>query len=192
MEVKIEYSGRHVHLTGEDFKKLFGEGELTPIKKLSQEDDFAAKETVCISGPGGSFKNVRIVGPFRKYTQAEVSKSDSIELGVLPPLKVSGDLPGCGIEIVGPEGKIVGQFCIIAQRHLHCPPEESERLGLSNGDGVSMKITEGPRRTIFYDIIVRVAEKYTLAVHMDTDEANATFVEQCSFGNLIIKNDIIT
>ena len=51
-KVIVETSARHVHLTEEHIKILFGEGAtLTKKKDLSQPGQFAANETVTIIGP---------------------------------------------------------------------------------------------------------------------------------------------
>lgn len=173
MKILAEVSARHIHLTEEDFKVLFGtSASLTSIKKLSQEDDFAAEQKVKLVGPKDTLENVRIIGPFREYSQTEVSSSEARMLGIDPPLRVSGHLPGTSIKVVGPAGEIEKDIAIIAKRHLHLPPEEAESLKLNSDEIVSVKCS-GERETIFGQVVVRVKPRYTVAVHLDTDEANA-------------------
>src|SRR5690554_7611465 len=51
-KILVETSARHVHLTEEHFKILFGEdATLTFKKELSQPGQFAAEERVAIVGP---------------------------------------------------------------------------------------------------------------------------------------------
>lgn len=91
--IEVEASGRHVHLTREHIDILFGEGhELTRIKDLSQPGQYACKERVTISGPRGKIDNVVVLGPPRNETQVEVSFTDALVLGSIPPVKLSGDL----------------------------------------------------------------------------------------------------
>lgn len=186
MEILAEVSARHIHLTEEDFNALFGsDASLTSIKKLSQEDDFAAEQMVKLAGQKESFEKVRVIGPFREYSQIEVSYSDARTLGVEPPLRVSGQQPGIAIKVVGPAGEIEKDIAIIAKRHLHLSPEAAEALKLNADDIVSVKC-KGEREAIFDQIVVRVKPKYTMAVHLDTDEANAGGIKNGDKVELII------
>jgi len=186
MEILAEVSARHIHLTEEDFKTLFGSGAtLTSIKKLSQDDDFAAEEQVKFVGPKGTFEGVRIVGPYREYSQVEVSYSEARTLGIEPPLKVSGQQPGTTIKVMGPAGELEKDIAIIAKRHLHLSPEAAEALKLNADDIVSVKCN-GEREITFDQIVVRVKPKYTVAVHFDTDEGNAAGVKNEDKVELII------
>ena len=70
-------SNRHIHITEENFKILFGATyKLRKLKDLMQPGEFASKELLEIAGQKGSIKKVRILGPFRKYTQVEISRTD--------------------------------------------------------------------------------------------------------------------
>ena len=52
MEVLLETSARHIHVTQEALETLFGKGhELTKKKDLSQPGQFACEERVTITGP---------------------------------------------------------------------------------------------------------------------------------------------
>lgn len=52
-------------------------------------------------------------------------------------------------------------------RHIHATPEDAERMGLKNGEIVSVEIpTANSRNLTFGDVVVRVSEKYALAMHM--------------------------
>ncbi len=69
-KIPIETSARHVHLSKSDFETLYGAGaELTFEKPLSQPGQFLAKERITVKGPGGSFENMAVLGPFRKESQ---------------------------------------------------------------------------------------------------------------------------
>lgn len=179
-KILVETSARHVHLTTEDLEKLFGKGAaLTHKKDLSQPGQFACEERVKLVGPKREIANVIILGPVRPATQVELSYTDARTLGVDAPLRESGDLEGTpGIKIVGPAGEIdIPSGAIIAKRHIHMTPEDASAYGVENGQIVSVKI-ESERSAILGDVVIRVSPKFSLAMHIDTDEANAA----CAFG----------
>ena len=75
--VKLEASGRHVHVTKEQSVILFGH-PLTPRRPLSQPGQYLANERVTVVGPKGEFANVAVLGPARKEAQVEVSMTDAL------------------------------------------------------------------------------------------------------------------
>jgi putative phosphotransacetylase len=176
--VPIAVSARHCHLSKSDLITLFGEGyALTKKADLSQPGQFAANETVMIVGPRGSIEKVRVLGPVRNVTQVEISKTDSIKLGLNPPIRESGDIKGSSpITIVGPKGSIYKkEGLIIAQAHIHMTPEDAEKFGVKNGEFV--KITTNSERPITFEkVLIRVSSRYKLEMHIDTDEANAGLI----------------
>ncbi|MDD2202000.1 MAG: phosphate propanoyltransferase [Firmicutes bacterium] len=174
-EVPVGVSNRHLHLSREDLDTLFGKGyELTVRKDLSQIGQYASEETVDVVGPKSTLSRVRVLGPVRKRTQVEISRTDSFKLGVQPPVKDSGDLSGSpGVKLVGPKAEItIPTGVIVAKRHIHMTPEEAERIGLQDTDIVMAKVN-GPRALVFDEVLVRVDESFTWEFHIDTDEANA-------------------
>ncbi len=174
--VPVGVSNRHIHLTAADVETLFGTGyQLTPLKDLSQPGQYACKETLTIIGPSlRPIEGVRVLGPVRKASQVEISRTDSFTLKVKPPVRESGDLAGSApITIVGPCGVVtLKEGCIIANRHIHMSNDEAERFGLQDGDYVTVE-AEGERRTTFHDVQVRVNPNFRLEMHIDTDDANA-------------------
>lgn len=174
--VPVGVSNRHIHLTREHLEILFGKGyELTPLKDLSQPGQYACKELLTIVGPSlRPIENVRVLGPLRKQSQVEISRTDSYVLKVKPPVRESGKLDGsAGITIIGPKGAVsLEEGCIIANRHIHMSVEEGAAFGLKDGDYVTVE-ADGERRTRFYDVQVRVSEAFRLEMHIDTDDANA-------------------
>lgn len=175
-EVPVGVSNRHIHLSVADLETLFGKGyELTPIKDLSQPGQFACKETLTIVGPSlRPIENVRVLGPVRKNSQVEISRTDSFTLKVKPPVRESGDIVGSApITIIGPKGVVtLKEGCIIANRHIHMSIDEGKQFGLSDGEYVDVEVN-GERRTKFYDVQVRVHKDFRLEMHIDTDDANA-------------------
>ncbi len=174
--VPVGVSNRHIHLSAEHLEILFGKGyELTPIKDLSQPGQFACKEQLTIIGPSlRAIEGVRVLGPIRKESQVEISRTDSFTLKVKPPVRESGDIKGSApITIIGPKGTVtLKEGCIIANRHIHMSDEEGKLFGLNDGDYVTVEI-DGARRTTFYDVQVRVNKAFRLEMHIDTDDANA-------------------
>lgn len=175
-EIPVGISNRHIHLTEEDVQTLFGKGyKLTPMKDLSQPGQYACKETLTLIGPSlRPIENVRVLGPTRKASQVEISKTDSYVLKVKPPVRESGNLGGSSpITIVGPKGVVtLEEGCIIANRHIHMSPSEAECFGVKDFDLVTVDV-EGARRTRWYDVQVRVHKDFRLEMHVDTDDANA-------------------
>ena len=174
--VPVGVSNRHIHLSVDDAETLFGKGyQFTPLKDLSQPGQFACKETLTIVGPSlRPIENVRVLGPVRKASQVEISRTDSFTLKVKPPVRESGDIAGSApITIIGPKGVVqLKEGCIIANRHIHMSTAEGAQFGLADGDYVDVE-TSGERRTKFYDVQVRVNKDFRLEMHIDTDDANA-------------------
>ena len=171
--VPVEASGRHVHLTAEQARILFGHG-LTPQRPLSQPGQFLARERVTVAGPKGVFQNVAVLGPERREAQVEISLTDGKALGLRPPIKQSGDVsdsPGCTLE--GPAGRVTLERGVIAaRRHIHLTPEDGKLLGVKDGQVVQLQVFSG-RPVIFGDTVVRISPDFARAAHLDYDEANA-------------------
>jgi putative phosphotransacetylase len=185
--IPIGVSARHVHLNSEHLELLFGINyQLTKKSDLSQPGQFAAKETVTVVGPKGSLEKVRILGPVRGKTQVEVSKTDSIKLGLNPPLRESGNINGSSpATIVGPRGSIyLSEGLIIAQNHIHMSPSDAETYKVENGQYVQVKV-QGKRPLLFDQVLIRVSPRYQLEMHIDTDEANAALCATGDKGILI-------
>ena len=170
--VPLEASGRHVHVTAEQAKALFGHA-LTPKRPLSQPGQFLAEERVTVRGPKGEFRNVAVLGPERTEAQVEISLTDGRTLGIQPPVRLSGDVknsPGC--TLAGPNGQItLQQGVIAAQRHIHLTPEDGKRFGVRDKQVVKLQ-TYTARPVIFQDVVVRIRSDFQSAAHLDYDEAN--------------------
>ena len=177
LSIPVGISNRHIHLSREDLDTLFGAGyELTPIKDLSQPGQYACKEQCTIIGPSmRSIEGVRILGPIRKQSQVEISVTDSFVLKVKPPVRESGSLSGSApITIVGPKGLVtLKEGCIIANRHIHMSPADAAKFGVKDGDYIDVDAMSGTKRTRWFDVQVRVSDKFCLEMHVDTDDANA-------------------
>ena len=187
-KILVETSARHVHVTAEALEILFGKGyELTKKKDLSQPGQFASNERVAVIGPKNSFPAVSILGPVRKATQVEISASDARSIGVQAPVRESGDIAGSGAcKIVGPKGEIeINEGVIVAKRHIHMTPADAAAFGVKDKETVSVKIDSAERSLIFGDVVVRVSDSFALAMHIDTDEANAVLAPAGVMGEII-------
>ena len=120
-------------------------------------------------------EGVRVLGPIRKESQVEISVTDSFVLKVKPPVRESGSLEGSApITIIGPKGIVsLKQGCIIANRHIHMSPADGARFGVKDGDYITVDAFSGTKRTRWFDVQVRVSDKFCLEMHVDTDDANA-------------------
>lgn len=184
----VETSARHVHLTAEAFATLFGEGkELTVKKMLSQPGQFASEERVTIVGQKKSLPNVSILGPFRKANQVELSATDARSIGIVAPIRESGDVAGSGAcKIVGPEGEIeISEGVIVAKRHIHLTPADAEEMGVKDKDVVWVRLDTDGRKAILGDVVCRVSDSYALAMHIDTDESNAVSAPRELYGEIV-------
>lgn len=187
-KVLVEVSARHAHLSEQDLETLFGKGyKLTPKKELSQPGQFACEEKITIKGSRGEMK-MSVLGPTRKSTQIELSLTDARTVGVAAMIRESGDIADTnGIVIAGPCGEIeIKEGVIAAKRHIHMTKKDAEYYGVENGQIVSVKVETPERTTTFGDTVVRVSDSYALAMHIDTDEANAAGVSGSAMGEIIL------
>lgn len=177
--VPVGVSARHIHLTQEHVEALFGEGyHLTPKKDL-MGGQYACNETVTVVGIKlRAIENVRVLGPVRKASQLEISATDALKLGISAPIRESGNVAGSSpIAVVGPKGAVyLKEGCMIAMRHIHMSPADAASAGVHDGDIVSVK-ADNERGTVFNQVKIRVHESFTLEMHIDTDEANASKIK---------------
>ena len=178
MKISVGVSNRHVHLTNEDYKVLFGDTPFTKKNDLKQPGMFSSNLTVTIKGPKRSIENVRVLGPLRSYTQVEVSKTDSYTLGIDPPVRNSGELDDAfEITIIGPNGTVTKNVAIIAARHIHVDKNIRKEYNLEGIDKVSVKIS-GEKSGIIDNVYLKDSEEAYFELHLDTDDANAHLLKQ--------------
>ncbi len=186
-KIMVEMSARHVHVTQEALEILFGAGaKLTPKRDLSQPGQYLSEERVDLIGPKKTIANVSILGPTRPETQVEISLTDARTLGVSAPVRMSGDVGGSGaITIKGPAGEVtIEEGVVAAMRHIHMTPEDAEKMGLKDGQIVSVKV-DSERGMVFNETVLRVSPKFATAMHIDTDEANAVALPREAFGFIL-------
>jgi propanediol utilization protein len=173
-------SARHGHLTPEHVEILFGRGaKLTPFKWLYQEGQFASEQRVHIVGPRGSITNVRILGPERSKSQFEISRTDALSIGVMPPILQSVNHgTGAPITVVGPAGSVhLDDALIRAKRHVHLHPDEAQLLGVKDGDEIGVELPGSDQGLLLYNTLIRVDASFHAEMHIDTDEGNAAGIE---------------
>ena len=183
--VELEASGRHVHVTEQQAKQLFGH-RLTPKRPLSQPGQFLAEERVRVVGPKGEFRDVAVLGPERKAAQVEISLTDARTLGIQAPIRLSGDIQGSpGATLIGSRGWVeLETGVIVAQRHIHLTPEAAERFGVTDRQKVKLRTLTG-RPVTFEDVIVRISPDFAPYAHLDYDEANACGFQKGDLGRIL-------
>lgn len=200
-QILVETSARHIHLDQAAFDYLMGaeEGthaELEIKKMLSQPGQYVSNTRLNLVGPVNPktgkprmIAGVSILGPLRNLNQVEVSATDARTLGVAAPVRLSGDVKGSApITLVNPENGRelhLEEGVIVAKRHIHMTPADAERFGVEDGQNVWVLVKTDGRSTIFGDTIVRVNEKFSLAMHIDTDESNAAGCAGEVYGELV-------
>ncbi len=171
MKIKVGVSNRHIHLCKEDADILFGKDyQFTKRNDLSQKGEYACEEIVAISTDKYVFDHVRVMGPFRDYTQVEISLDDAKLLGIDPPIRTSGDLDNTeNLYIAGPKGKMFKKNCCIrATRHIHC--NKSHLPNHNNRDIVTVTTKDGQK---IDNVHLKMKDSYELEMHIDrTDAAN--------------------
>ena len=186
--IPVEISNHHVHLTRDSLDILYGKDyELTKLRDLSQPGEFASNEQVSIVGANMKvIEKVRILGPIREYTQAELSITDGYFLGLDLPTRISGNIKGSPpIIFIGPKGVLaLSEGAIRAARHIHMTPKDAENYQVKNGDRVKAEVS-GEHGVIYKDVVIRVSSKSKLAFHLDTDEANAANIKGTGLARIL-------
>ncbi len=200
-KILVETSARHIHLDQAAFDYLMGveEGkhaELVVRAPLSQPGQYVSTTRLNLIGEPNPktgkprvINGVSILGPLRNLNQVEVSATDARTLGVKAPIRLSGDVKGSGaITLQNPENGRelrLEEGVIIAKRHIHMTPADAEKFGVEDGASVFVLVRTPERQTIFGDVVVRVSEKFSLAMHIDTDESNAANCSGEVYGELV-------
>jgi putative phosphotransacetylase len=111
----------------------------------------------------------------RGADQVELSLADARSIGVAAPIRESGDVAGSvGCVLKGPKGEVaLEEGVIAAQRHIHATPADACALGVADQQVVNVSYKGAKRAIVFGDVVVRVRDDFALAMHIDTDEANA-------------------
>lgn len=179
MKFPVVIQHRHVHLSEKDAKKLFGKDCKFEIrKKIGHRGQGIFTQTVNIIGDNGIFEDVCVIGPWRSKTQVELSSSDAVAVGIDAPVRISGDLARSGSCVIkGPLGEINARASvIIAARHLHCDKKVANKLGVLQGDVVSLGCGTN-KETKFNHVTVRVHPTFANELHISADEAAENWIQ---------------
>ena len=79
----------------------------------------------------------------------------------------------------------ISEGVIAAKRHIHMTPADAEEMGVKDKDVVSVKLNTPERALTFGDVVVRVSDKFALAMHIDTDESNAACCGRDTMGEIV-------
>ncbi len=187
-KILVETSARHIHLSQADLEVLCGKGATLEVRgMLSQPGQFASKTRLQVIGTKRNFDSVTVLGPTRSKSQVEISLTDALMLGLKAPVRESGDIKGTpGVKLIGSVGEIeLSEGLIIAKRHIHMTPEDAAEFNVVNGEVVAVRVKSAERSLVFEDVVIRVRADFSLAMHIDTDEANAAGLSGEVFGELI-------
>ena len=187
MKVSIGVSKRHIHLTDEHLKILFGNDfKLEKRNDLTQPGQYASTSVVTIKTDKTQIDEVRVLGPTRPYTQIEISNTDAYKLRLNPPIRNSGDIKGSSpITVIGPKGTLeLDEGCIIATRHIHLTKEHMKQYGLEGREKVSVKLY-GEKGGIINNVYLKTTDKAYFEMHLDTDDANAHLVKNGDIGEIL-------
>ena len=188
IDMNVGISNRHVHLTEDDFKKLFNNKELEAVKYLNQPGQFASNLKVTIKTDKSEISGVRVLGPLRDYTQVEISKTDAYKLGLNPPVRESGNLKGSeDITIIGDNEITLKESTIIATRHIHASKEDLVKYNLDASKKYKVKIN-GEKGGIINNVSIKVSDKAFFEMHLDTDDGNGHLLK-CGDTATIIGED---
>ncbi len=172
----VMISNRHVHLNREALDVLFGKDYELTVKKELGFPIFAANETVTLKGSKGSIADVRILGPLRPYTQAEILRADNFVLGINAPVKMSGSSDLAPLTLVGPAGELqLDSVALVAKRHIHMTAEKAAEYGLEDRQVVSVKMG-GERGLTFDEVVITFTDIPEPTMHVDVEEGNAACI----------------
>ena len=179
MKIQVGVSNHHLHLTEENYRLLCGDKEVEILRPINQPGMYATTDTFTIKTDKAEINNVRLLGPFRDYTQVEISRTDAYKLGINPPVRTSGDLKGSSpITIVGPKGELhLDEGCIIADRHIHLTEKMKKFYHLEGKTKVNV-LVGGEKGGIMFNVDLKVSDEAYFEMHIDLDDANAFMLKQ--------------
>ena len=80
---------------------------------------------------------------------------------------------------------------IVAQAHVHLTPPQAAQAGVTDGHQVSVRI--GSTRPVTLEhVVARVSDTAGLAMHIDSDEANACMLPQGATAHMLLRPEADT
>lgn len=168
MKISVGVSNRHVHLTKETYDYLFDGKEIKKRNDLNQIGEFASTDTIDLVHNNKTIEQVRVIGPFRNDNQIELLGTDLKFLGLIAPVRRSGDLDGTpGIILKNGNKTISTNHGVIrAERHVHVPTSRENELNLHERDIIQI---EAPNCN--FTALAKVSDNGYFELHIDKDEA---------------------
>ena len=80
-----------------------------------------------------------------------------------------------------PNVELVGVYDIFPE----AAQKAAETFGVKENDIVAVKIESAERTAILCDTVIRVSDKFALAMHIDTDESNAVGAGREQYGEIV-------
>ena len=124
---------------------------------------------------------------FRRFARSRSALTDTRKIGLPGIIRQSGDTAGSpGCTLIGPKGELtLSRGVIVAKRHIHMTPADAVTLKVKDNDEVFVLTKSYGRALIYADVVVRVDWNYRLAMHVDTDEANAFSCDADPYGVIV-------
>ena len=92
------------------------------------------------------------------------------------------------VDVVGPKKTLSGVSILGPVRsatQVEISLTDAEEMGVKDKDVVSVKLNTPERALTFGDVVVRVSDKFALAMHIDTDESNAACCGRDTMGEIV-------
>lgn len=190
--VPITVNNRHVHLSKNDAKQLFGDAHnfalhSSPDKHLWPGHTLMI-EKVTISGPKGEISEVSLLGPFEgEKTSIEMSTTDAYRLGLsTEEIRTKKFKPG--LTVKGPKGHVfVPGEKAVNGRWLLASKDRAEKNGLKDGMLVDVRVgADSDWDTTFHKVRVIVEGENRWALYLDPDAASAASVKPGDTARVIL------
>ncbi len=184
-------NNRHVHLSKNDAKQIFGEDyRFTPHSSPDKHlwpGHTLWQEKVTISGPKGEIFEVGLLGPFEEETSIEMSTTDAYRLG-LSTVEIKSKKFSPGVTIRGPKGNVfVPLEKSVNGRWLLASKDRADKNGLKDGMLVDVRVgADSDWATTFHKVRVIVEGENRWALYLDPDAASAASVKPGDTAHVIL------
>ncbi len=194
LPVPVAVNHRHVHLSKDDARIVFGEAyNFSPDPspdRLLWPGQSLWMEKVSLAGPGGAISRVSILGPLGR-TSVEMSCADAYRLG-LHPQDVKAKKFGPGVTVIGPRGNVfVATEDAVNGRWLFASKVQAEKHHLKNGMRVDARVGGSEGATTFHgvEVVVPKDDRDGWALYLDPDSASAASASAGDLARIRIVTD---